>query len=197
MENPVTDMGFVWECDGNSIEEKNVLEDSLPEGFKYKINKFKIIEKSEIKEEIKFQAEFVVNICDKEEATRFINSIATRNDTDMRPSTVEFKRKGFTSLRYNCSRKVKTSTESQETVPDKKRKVDKQVGKGTGCAAHFSYKMFDCKNEEGVKCFDLQMKIVYDHNHEHWCLELFGSQQRDIVNYLLTHIFLPKPDWYT
>ena len=26
--------------------------------------------------------------------------------------------------------------------------------------------MFDCKNEEGVECFDLQMKIVYDHNHE-------------------------------
>ena len=165
MENSATETGFAWECDGNSFEEKNVLEDSLPEGFKYKINKFKIIEKSEIKEEIKFQAEFVVNICDKEEATRFINSIATRNDTDMRPSTVEFKRKGFTSLRYNCSRKVKTSTESQETVPDKKRKVEKQVGKGTGCAAHFSYKMFDCKNEEGVECFDLQMKIAYDHNH--------------------------------
>ena len=35
-----------------------------------------------------------------------------------------------------------------------------------GCAAHFSYKMFDCKNKEGVECFDLQMKIVYDHNHE-------------------------------
>ena len=115
----------------------------------------------------------------------------------MRPSTVDFKRKGFASLGYNCSRKVKRTTESQETVPDKKRKVEKQVGKGTGCAAHFSYKMFDCKNEEGVKCFDLQMKIVYDHNHEHWCLELFGGQQRDIVNYLLTHIFLPKPDWYT
>ena len=97
MENSATETGFAWECDGNSFEEKNVLEDSLPEGFKYKFNKFKIIEKSEIKEEIKFQAEFVVNICDKEEATRFINSIATRNDTDMRPSTVEFKRKGFTS----------------------------------------------------------------------------------------------------
>ena len=71
-----------------------------------------------------------MNICDKEEATRFINSIATRNDTDMRPSTVEFKRKGFTSLRYNCSRKVKTSTESQETVPDKKRKVENRWGRG-------------------------------------------------------------------
>ena len=77
MENSATETGFVWECDGNLFEEENVLEDSLPEGFKYKINKFKIIEKSEIKEEIKFQAEFVVNICDKEEATRFINSIQT------------------------------------------------------------------------------------------------------------------------
>ena len=83
MENPVTDMGFVWECDGNSIEETNELEDSRPEGFKYKMNNSKIIEESEIKEEIKFQAEFVVNICNKEEASRFINSIATRNDTDM------------------------------------------------------------------------------------------------------------------
>ena len=47
------------------------------------MNNSKIIEESEIKEEIKFQAEFVVNICNKEEASRFINSIATRNDTDM------------------------------------------------------------------------------------------------------------------
>ena len=51
MENPATELGFVWECDGNSFEEKNVLEDSLPEGFKYKINKFKVIEKSDIKKD--------------------------------------------------------------------------------------------------------------------------------------------------
>ena len=47
----------------------------------------------------------------------------------MRPSTVDFKRKGFASLGYNCSRKVKRTTESQETVLDKKRKVEKLVGK--------------------------------------------------------------------
>ena len=73
MENPATEMGFVWECDGNSFEEKNVLEDSLPEWFKYKINKFKVIEKSDIKKEIKFQAEFVVNICDKDSPVRYPN----------------------------------------------------------------------------------------------------------------------------
>ena len=44
MENSATETGFVWECDGNLFEEENVLEDSLPEGFKYKINKFKIID---------------------------------------------------------------------------------------------------------------------------------------------------------
>ena len=47
----------------------------------------------------------------------------------MRPSTVDFKRKGFASLGYNCSRKVKRTTESQETVLDKKRKIEKLVGK--------------------------------------------------------------------
>ena len=54
MENPANhpEMDFIWECDGNSFEEKNVLEDSLPEGYQYKINKFKIIEKSDTKEEI-------------------------------------------------------------------------------------------------------------------------------------------------
>ena len=79
----------------------------------------------------------------------------------------ERKGKGFESQRYDCSQKVRrTATEAQETVTDKKRKVEKQVGKGTDCGAYFSYKMYDCKSEEGVQCFDLKMKIQYDHNHE-------------------------------
>ena len=51
-------MGFTWECDGNTLEEKGMIEDSLPEGFTYKIAKYKLIERSEIKEEIKFRAFF-------------------------------------------------------------------------------------------------------------------------------------------
>ena len=31
--------GFVWEYGDNTYEEKNILEDSLPEGYEYKINK--------------------------------------------------------------------------------------------------------------------------------------------------------------
>ena len=48
-------MGFTWECDGNTLEEKGMIEDSLPEGFTYKIAKYKLIERSEIEEEIKFR----------------------------------------------------------------------------------------------------------------------------------------------
>ena len=57
---------FLWENEGTSFEEKGVLVDSLPEGFKYHVKKLKIHEQSEIKEELKFKLEFNVSICDKE-----------------------------------------------------------------------------------------------------------------------------------
>ena len=99
-------MGFTWECDGNTLEEKGMIEDSLPEGFTYKIAKYKLIERSEIKEEIKFRAVFSVSVSDKEEATIFIEKIATLNGTELRKRTKEMRRKDFASQRYNCSRKT-------------------------------------------------------------------------------------------
>ena len=100
-------MGFTWECDGNTLEEKRMIEDSLPEGFTYKIAKYKLIERSEIKEEIKFRAVFSVSVSDKEEATIFIEKIATLNGTELRKRTKEMRRKDFASQRYNCSRKLR------------------------------------------------------------------------------------------
>ena len=95
--------GFIWEYDDNSFEEKNLLVDSLPEGFKYRVKKLKIIEKSDVKEEVKFQTQIQVNICDKDEAEKFIQMIKNKNDTDMKPTRKEFQRKGFRSQLFNCS----------------------------------------------------------------------------------------------
>ena len=100
-------MVFTWECDGNTFEEKGMIEDSLPEGFTYKIAKYKVIERSEIKEEIKFRADFSVSVSDKEEAIILIETIATLNGTELRPRTKEMRRKDFASQRYNCSRKLR------------------------------------------------------------------------------------------
>ena len=87
--------GFIWEYDDNSFEEKNLLIDTLPEGFKYRVKKLKIIEKSDVKEEVKFQTQIQVNICDKDEAEKFIQMIKNKNDTDMKPTRKEFQRKGL------------------------------------------------------------------------------------------------------
>ena len=100
-------MGFTWECDGNTFEEKGMIGDSLPEGFIYKIAKYKVIERSEIKEEIKFRADFSVSVSNKEEAIILIETIATPNGTELRPRTKEMRRKDFASQRYNCSRKLR------------------------------------------------------------------------------------------
>ena len=106
--------GFIWEYDDNSFEEKNLLIDTLPEGLKYRVKKLKIIEKSDVKEEVKFQTQIQVNICEKDEAEKFIQMIKNKNDTEMKPTRKEFQRKGFRSQRFNCSRNVKINKKSQK-----------------------------------------------------------------------------------
>ena len=123
-------MGFTWECVGNTFEEKGMIEDSLPEGFTYKIE---LIERSEIKEEIKFRAVFSVSVSDKEEAIILIETIATPNGTELRPRTKEMRRKDFASQRYNCSRKLRK----------RKKNHEKQVGKDTDCQVFFSFKLYE------------------------------------------------------
>ena len=76
-----------------------------------------MIEGSEIKEEIKFRADFSVSVSDKEEA---IEKIATLNGTELRPRTKDTRRKDFASQRYNCSR----------NLWKRKKNHDKQVGCG-------------------------------------------------------------------
>ena len=87
--------GFIWEYDDNSFEEKNMLIDSLHEGFKYRVKKLKIIEKSDVKEEVKFQAQIQVNICEKDEAEKFIQIIKNKNEIEMKPTRKEIQRKGL------------------------------------------------------------------------------------------------------
>ena len=70
--------GFIWEYDDNSFEEKNLLIDTLPEGFKYRVKKLKIIEKSDVKEEVKFQTQIQVNICEKNEAAWFYSVLLSK-----------------------------------------------------------------------------------------------------------------------
>ena len=60
-----------------------MLESLLPSKFKYRVKKVKILEKSEILEEMKFHASFDVNICRKVDAEELFLFIAAKNGTDI------------------------------------------------------------------------------------------------------------------
>ena len=174
--------GLQWENEDTPYEEKSLLIDSLPEGFKYRVKKQKILEQSEIKEELKFKVEFEVNICDKEEALKFVQRIAAKNDTEMKPTRNERAFKGFVSQRFNCSRNLRT----------KEGKKSRQHGKSTNCPAFFTYKLYDCQKEEGIECFALKMKFRQQKPGASW-----GSQRkllRDTFNYSRTRTLHQRQD---
>ena len=68
------------------METENVkmLESLLPSKFPYKIKEVKILQKSEILEEVKFHASFEVNICTKEDTAELFFYIASKNCTEMK-----------------------------------------------------------------------------------------------------------------
>ena len=76
-------------------ENAKTLESLLPSKFQYKIKEVKILEKSEILEEVKFHASFGANNCTKEDAEELFFYIPSKNDTEMKVSRKEKMRIGF------------------------------------------------------------------------------------------------------
>ena len=67
-----------------------------------------MIEGSEIKEEIKFRADFSVSVSDKEEAIILIETIATLNGTELRPRTKEMRKERL------CKSEIQLFTKTKE-----------------------------------------------------------------------------------
>ena len=166
-----------WDCSEDKPKEREFLESILPEEFKYRVNKLRIEEESEIVAETKFRTEFVVDVCSKKETDEFIKFIEEKSGNCFRPRRKEEIKTNFSSNRYNCIRKVRDQRRKEEVEePGKKRcgsgrhkGEERQVGKGTDCEAHFSYKLYKChqNHKEGEqKCFNLSIRLNNNHNHE-------------------------------
>ena len=80
-----------------------MLESLLPSKFQHKVKQVKILEQSEIVEEVKFHASFEANICRKEEAEEFFLYIASKNGTDMKAPRKEKVRMGYSSNRFKVA----------------------------------------------------------------------------------------------
>ena len=78
-------------------EGAEMLESLLPSKFRYRVKEVKILEKSEILEEVRFHASFDINICRKAEVEELFLFIAAKNGTDMKAPRKEKLRMGFSS----------------------------------------------------------------------------------------------------
>ena len=129
-------------------EGAEMLESLLPSKFKYRVKEVKILEQSEILEEVKFHASFDVNICRKVEVEELFLFIAAKNGTDMKAPRKEKERMGFRSNRFNCGRRIrdrrstKDDNEGKRSGQGRLKGAEKQKVKGTDCEDHFTYKLF-------------------------------------------------------
>ena len=80
METP--SLNVLWSCFENEKEKRWILENQLPQGFSYKINKFKLMKESAIPHESKFDASFLVNVCSEEKADLFVKDLERETGTN-------------------------------------------------------------------------------------------------------------------
>ena len=125
-----------------------MLERELPQGFKYIVNKFKIVEECSVPHESKFEAGFIVKVCDEEKQDKFIKSFVCSTGTNFnfkwakkKPSVKNWK---HTVLK--CSQNLR----KQMQVADAKmagkgagsghvKGVERHLGKNQDCQTSMSF----------------------------------------------------------
>ena len=85
----------------------------LPNEYEYKINNIKIRARSNILKEQNLKANFVVNICDKDQADKFVKNFGKVNGSNFRQPREANRRQSFFGTRFVCSRKVKVIVRSR------------------------------------------------------------------------------------
>ena len=79
----------------------------MPNEYEYKITNIKIRARSNILKEQNLKAKFVVNICDKDQADKFVKNFGKVNGSNFRQPREANRRQSFFGTRFVCCRKVK------------------------------------------------------------------------------------------
>ena len=73
---------FEWLCCKKDLEKRKVLEQILPQDYKYKINGFKVTSLNDVINETNFEATILVNVCDPLEIETFLTEFKDLSNTD-------------------------------------------------------------------------------------------------------------------
>ena len=171
-----TPKNLMWKCFDKGDEKRKILERELPDGFEYIVNRFKIVEESSVPHESKFEAGFLVKVCDEEKQDEFIKSFECSTGTNFnlkwakkKPSVKNWKHKLL-----KCSRNVREQMQVADTKMAGKgagsgrvKGVERQLGKNQDCQTSMSITLRPCKVEHcEEQCFNLSVDLVFDHSHE-------------------------------
>ena len=166
----------LWKCFDKAVEKRKILENELPEGFSYVINRFKLLKESDIPHEAKFEAAFLVNICSEETTNQFVKDLESLTGTNFNLQHDKKKSalKNWKHKLLKCSRKVRDQTSTAKVEVDGKgagsgrvKGNERQPGKNQECKTIMSLTQRPCKFEhcEGG-CFNLSVELTHDHSHE-------------------------------
>ena len=140
METPI--LNVLRSCFENEKENRWILENQLPQGFSYKINRFKLMKESTIPHESKFDASFLVNVCSEEKADLFVKDLERETGTNFNSFRGNsFKaNKNWKHKLLKCARNVREQR-NKETVKvegkgagsGRAKGVERQPGKNQDC----------------------------------------------------------------
>ena len=168
---------FKWKCLENDFEKRDFFENELPDGFEYIVNRFKMIGKSDIPHESKFEAGFVVNVCSANGVNKFVQELENRTGTNFNPvgNAKRTGKKNWTQQLLKCARNVRTRTSEQPVKARGKgagqgrvKGVPRQAGKDMNCKTVMSTTLKPCNIDHSQidqSCFQLSVNLTYDHKH--------------------------------
>ena len=73
---------FSWMCFKKNPEKRIILENLLPEKYRYNISSFKVVQDCQISNETKFEAVVAVNVCIEEGIQQFLNEFQESSSTN-------------------------------------------------------------------------------------------------------------------
>ena len=184
----ISDRRIEWSCYEDNKEDRKLLEMELPGQYKYRVSRFKIAQKSTIDHESKFEAEFAVNICNEETLDQFVIDMEEGNGTSFVKRHSDRKDKtGGLQKAVKCSRNVLSRLSEANSESGKKgngsgrlKGLERQPGKNQNCSTTMNLKLKKCIREDQSgchDCFNLKVKITYDHSHEVESTESWNFQE--------------------
>ena len=167
---------FEWKCQESESKVKQFLENELPDGFEYVVNRLKMVGESNIPHESKFEARFLVGVCSEEDATRFVHELEVKTGTSFNPTQINRTgKKNWKQTTLKCTRNVKTQTSPESTKAKGKgagqgrvKGDERQKGKDMNCKTKMSTTLKPCNlnhTGETPTCFNLAVSLNYDHTH--------------------------------